>query len=316
MGGTVNNKDSRRLPLPDAKVLFHLLKDNDATSGTSEQKALILRRRFDYILRLSIGGYGSETNFYSEGLKKVLKQMRVPNGLAKEMDQMRHSFNHIMHTDVNVDEKRYRLLLGRMATFVSIVTAQPIPREISEIIPAFSTPKNQRQPKKAIPIVCCIDACAIPDVDSRNSFNHAALLFRENVLSDSRMKGTINFKFVVSRDASISVRDMGNGDPEIIGSNRPKEDSIVLSGKEFTGNPSGILMLLMGGKSLEMTTDENVRFRKIRQSVTLYPIALPTADAGVFGNLDIGQEPIRMREDCFDEFFSWLFDSILIQYIK
>ena len=312
----MNTKGVCRLPLQGAEQLFLLLKDNDNTTGTSEQKALILRRRFDYILRLSVGGFGNESNFYLESLKKVLEQMNATKEEAKEMNHMRMTFNQIMHTDVKIDEKRYRLILGRMASFISLVTARPVPADIKKLLPSFVNQEKRQQQKKAIPIVCCIDANSIPDKESRDSFNQAALQFRKSVLSDARMSGAIDFKFIVAGDDSVSIRDMGNGDPVVFLSKKPKEDAVFLAEKEFKGRPSGLLMLLFGGKELEMTPEENRSFISLRKTINLYPVALPGADEKVFGNLEIGQDVLKMREDCFDEFFSWLFDSILILYIK
>lgn len=309
-------QDACGLPLPDAERLYFLLKENDDTSGTSEQKALVLRRRFDQILRMSLGGFGSESNFYAESLNKVLEQMKATKEEAKEMNQMRQTFNLIMHSDVKVDEKRYRLILGRMASFVSLVTARPIPEDIQMILPSFAKQAGPRQGVTAVPIVCCIDASSIPDEESRDSFNRAAFQFRQSVLSDARMRGRIDFKFIVAREDSVSIRDMGDGAPVEYKSSRPKEEAVFYAEKEILGKPSGFLMLLFGGKALGMTSEENRRFVRLRQSVILYPIALPGADDHVFGNLEIGQDAIKMREDCFDEFFSWLFDSILILYIK
>ena len=315
MAGTVRNS-AGKLPLPDAEQLYLLLKDNDNTSGTSEQKALILRRRFDHILRKSSGGFGNEPNFYVESLKKVLEQMGATPEEVKEMNQMRMTFNHIMHTDVAVDEKRYRLMLGRMATFISIVTAKPIPIDIKQMLPSFDKQAKEGSQKAVVPIVCCIDATSIPDTDARDSFNQAALQFRQSVLSDARMKGAIDFKFIVARNDSVSIRDMGEGAPVTILSRRPKEEAVCMAEKEFKENPNGLLMLLFGGEALTMTQEENRGFLCLRRTVTLYPIALPGADGEVFGNLPVGQDVIKMREDSFDEFFSWLFDSILIRYIK
>ena len=309
-------KNSVALPLANAAFFYSQLTENDQTMGTSEQKALVLRRRFDYILRMSSGTFDKESSFYKKGLEFILKSLNVPRKQTKEMQSMRLTFNQIMHEDIEIDEKLYKLMLGRMATFVSIVTAQPIPGFVKEVLPSFTKKSSKTTALPTIPVYCCIDACSILESTSRDVFNKMALDFRNRVLSDNRINRAVDFKFVVAREQAFSIRDMGNGAPELIKAVRPKEEALAYAAKGLAGKQNGLFMILYGGSPLNMQEAEKASFNHISGNVKLFPIALPGADEKMIGNLELHQRVVRMREDRFDEFFSWLYDSILVMCLK
>ena len=319
MGRTVvktTPKSSVKLPLANSAFYFSQLIENDQTTGTSEQKALVLRRRFDHILRQSSGAFDKDSSFYKNGLAFILKSRSVSRKQSREMQSMRLTFNQFMHEDVDIDEKLYKLMLGRMATFVSIVTAEPIPVFVQEALPSFTKNSSKKIANPTIPVYCCIDACSILESTSRDAFNKMALAFRNRVLSDNRINRIVDFKFVVAREQAFSIRDMGDGAPKLVKALRPKEEALAYAAQGLAGKQNGLFMILYGGSPLNMGVDENASFNRIPGNVKLFPIALPGADERMIGNLELQQRVVRMREDRFDEFFSWLYDSILVMCLK
>lgn len=310
-----STKSSVNLPLANADFYYSQLIENDHTMGTSEQKALVLRRRFDYILRMSTGTFEKDSSFYKNALSSVLKSLNVSRKKTNEMQCMRLTFNQFMHEDVDIDDKIYKLMLDRMATFVSIVTAQPIPDLVRGMLPSF-TRTSKKTSDTIIPIYCCIDACSVLESTSKDSFNKKAQAFRRRVLHDSRINKIVDFKFVVAREKTFSIRDMGNEAPILVNASRPKEEALAYAAKELKGKKKALFMILYGGQQLNMNTDEIALFHELNKYVKLYPIALPGADSTMIGNLVLQQKVIKMREDRFDEFFSWLFDSILVMCLK
>lgn len=319
MGSTslkVSTKSDVNLPLANADFYYSQLIENDHTTGTSEQKALVLRRRFDNILRMSTGTFEKDSSFYKNALSLVLKSLNVSRKQSKEMQSMRLTFNQFMHEDVDIDDKIYKLMLDRMATFVSIVTAQPIPDFVRGALPSYTKRSSKKTSDPSIPVYCCIDACSILESTSKDSFNKMARAFRSRVLHDRRINKIVDFKFVVAREKAFHIRDMGDEAPILVNSIRPKEEALAYAAKELKGKKKALFMILYGGQHLHMNTDEIALFHDLNKYVKLYPIVLPGADATMIGNLVLQQKVITMREDRFDEFFSWLYDSILVMCLK
>ena len=106
-----------KIPLPDADQYYDLLIQNEKTKGTYEQKMLVLRRRFDRILRDVTGPFSSSSSFYKDSMATIKGELGISDEKWAEFDKMKDSFNTLMHRDVSVGKGRYMLCLQRMAPF-------------------------------------------------------------------------------------------------------------------------------------------------------------------------------------------------------
>ena len=181
-----------KIPLPDADQYYDLLIQNEKTKGTYEQKMLVLRRRFDRILRDVTGPFSSSSSFYKDSMATIKGELGISDEKWAEFDKMKDSFNTLMHRDVSVGKGRYMLCLQRMAGFVCLLTKVEIPLELCGIFEK----KNKIATKGKIPVFCCISSDSIIEKENRDLFNNAAFRFRNELLSDSRIKDRIKFTFL------------------------------------------------------------------------------------------------------------------------
>ena len=258
------------IPLPDADQYYDLLLQNDKTEGTNEQKMLVLRRRFDRILRDVTGPFQPSSNFYKESMEAI----------------------------------------KRMTKFVSLLTKVEIPLELSSIIEK----KKVIATKGKIPVFCCISSTSIIEKENRDQFNNAALKFRNELLSDSRIKDRIKFTFLVTTDEGIVVRDMsdrpaGNPTP----TKTPREHALLFAAQELSNQNDGMMILLYGGKKLQLSDNIVSTIKQLNSSIQVYPISLDQENL-TFEDFPFEGQFYQMIPGCYEEFFNWLYDTLVLLY--
>ena len=197
-----------KLPLSNPEGFFQLLISNHNTLGTDEQKMLVLRRRFDYLLRQATGPFAPKESFYIEGMKRIQSALgnKAIEDDWKEFDRMRKSFNMVMHDDVEVDSLKYLCCLKRMAMFVSTITDSPIPISIKACYSGLRSTHSKHKNGSLIPVFCCIDRIAIKEKEEREIFNQAARQFRLDIISNTTLSKRICFKLIWDRNADDALR--------------------------------------------------------------------------------------------------------------
>lgn len=298
------------IPLPDADQYYDLLLQNDKTEGTNEQKMLVLRRRFDRILRDVTGPFQPSSNFYKESMEAIKNELGISDVDWKEYARMKDSFNFLMHGDVEVTKKRYMQSLQRMTKFVSLLTKVEIPLELSSIIEK----KKVIATKGKIPVFCCLSSTSIIEKENRDQFNNAALKFRNELLSDSRIKDRIKFTFLVTTDEGIVVRDMsdrpaGNPTP----TKTPREHALLFAAQELSNQNDGMMILLYGGKKLQLSDNIVSTIKQLNSSIQVYPISLDQENL-TFEDFPFEGQFYQMIPGCYEEFFNWLYDTLVLLY--
>ena len=305
-----------KLPLSNPEGFFQLLISNHNTLGTDEQKMLVLRRRFDYLLRQATGPFAPKESFYIEGMKRIQSALgnKAIEDDWKEFDRMRKSFNMVMHDDVEVDSLKYLCCLKRMAMFVSTITDSPIPISIKACYSGLRSTHSKHKNGSLIPVFCCIDRIAIKEKEEREIFNQAARQFRLDIISNTTLSKRICFKFIVSDKRTFEVRDLTDKPIEIIAeTSSPREESMIYALNALNESGIGMLMTLFGGASLISSYELTKTYNALKKAVKVYPIVLASQE-DPYSNLKLTQRVLPMQPDCYEEFFSWLYDSIVLYY--
>jgi len=298
------------IPLPDADQYYDLLLQNDKTEGTNEQKMLVLRRRFDRILRDTTGPFQSSSSFYKDSMEAIKSELGVSDNDWEEYGRMMHAFNYLMHGDGEITKNRYILSLQRMAKFVSLLTKVEIPLELCSIYEK----KKKTATKGKIPVFCCISSASIIEKENRDLFNNAALRFRNELLSDSRIKDRIKFTFLVTTNEGIVVRDMsdrpvGNPTP----TKTPREHALLFAAQELSNQNDGMMILLYGGKKLQLSDNIVSTIKQLNSSIQVYPISLDQENL-TFEDFPFEGQFYQMIPGCYEEFFNWLYDTLVLLY--
>lgn len=298
------------IPLPNADQYYDLLLQNDKTKGTDEQKMLVLRRRFDRILRDVTGPFSSSSSFYKDSMEAIKGVLGVSDERWAEYDKMKDSFNFLMHGDTIVTKERYLQSLQRMADFVCLLTEVDIPVELAGIIGKKKGVANIGK----VPVFCCISSTSIIEQENRDLFNFAASKFRNELLSDKRLKDRIKFTFLVTTEEGIVVRTMFNcptGDATL--TKTPREDALLFAAHELSNNKEGMIILLYGGEKLQLSANAISAIKGLNTSIRIYPISLDQENLAFEGFPYEGQF-YQMIPGCYEEFFNWLYDSLILLY--
>lgn len=298
------------IPLPNADQYYDLLLQNDKTEGTNEQKMLVLRRRFDRILRDTTGPFQSSSSFYKDSMEAIKSELGVSDTDWKEYGRMMTAFNFLMHGDGEINKQRYMQSLQRMANFVSLLTKKEIPLELCNIIKK----KKEDVASRKIPVFCCISSTSIIEKENRDQFNNAASKFRNELFSDSRIKDRIRFTFMVTNDEGFIVRDMsdrpvGDATP----TKTPREDALLYAVKKLSNKKEGMMFLLYGGNKLQLSEDDISVIKKLNSSIHIYPISLDQ-EKMTFEDFPYEGQFYQMIPGCYEEFFNWLFDTLVLLY--
>ena len=310
MGGSVSMK-KLNLPLAAPERFYQLLKDNHATKGTDEQKMLALRRRFDYILRQVLGDFDKKDRFYFEGLNCIKKALggKAIEKEWREFDNMRNEFNILMHQDVTVNNRRYLFCLKRMASFISTLTDSPVPRSINELYSGLSNLCSKDYSK--FPVICCIDRMAITSSEERKAFNDAANSFKSDILGNDSLCQRVSFSFIVADNNSFYFRDLSdNPINKKVTTDYPREEAALYAIDKMCESKSGILIIMYGGSVLSKTDSLEKSLSGLSGNVDVYPIVL-ASHSNPYSRLSIISKSLQMRPDSYEEFFSWLYGSIL-----
>lgn len=298
------------IPLPDADHYFSQLLDNEKTKGTNEQKMLVLRRRFDRILRDVTGPFSNTTNFYSHCMDIIKSTLNISEERWSEFARMKDSFNFLMHGDAEVTKKRYLQGLNRLANFVSILTNTEVPTELRKIV---GTQKDSVKDNK-VPVICCISSTSITKDEKKAQFNIAASKFRQELLQDKRINEKIIFTFLVTTEEGIVVRDMSDRPAEkATPTKTPRETALSFAAQELSNQTDGMLIILYGGKELVLSNDIIRNINKLSSSIHIYPISLDQ-DNMTFRNFPYNGQFYQMIPGCYEEFFNWLYDSLILLY--
>jgi hypothetical protein len=298
------------IPLPNADHYYDLLIQNEKTDGTNEQKMLVLRRRFDRILRDVTGPFSNSPSFYTNSMDAIKTELGVPDDDWAEYKRMKDSFNFLMHGDGIVTKKRYLQSLNRMSNFINLLTKVGIPSDLCAII---GKKEESPSPEKTS-VFCCISSTSIPKKEDRDQFNAAASKFRNELLSDKRIKNKIRFTFLVTNEQGIIVRDMsdrpvGNVTP----TKTPRETALLFATQELTNHKDGMLILLYGGNKLQLSDNIVRAIKGLNTSIQVYPISLGHENSPFEGFPYDGQI-YQMIPGCYEEFFNWLYDSLILLY--
>ena len=298
------------IPLPNADHYYDLLIQNEKTEGTNEQKMLVLRRRFDRILRDVTGPFSNSSNFYTNSMDIIKAELGVSDDDWAEFKRMKDSFNYLMHGDGLVSKKRYLQSLNRMSNFVCLLSKVGIPSELRAIIGE----KKESTSQKKTSVFCCISSTFISQQEDRDQFNSAASKFRNELLSDKRIKDKIKFTFLVTNEQGIIVRDMsdrpvGNVTP----TKTPRETALLFATQELTNHKDGMLILLYGGNKLQLSDNIVSAIKGLNTSIQVYPISLDHENSPFEGFPYDGQI-YQMIPGCYEEFFNWLYDSLILLY--
>ena len=298
------------IPLPNAYHYYDLLIENERTNGTNEQKMLVLRRRFDRVLRDVTGPFVHSSSFYTNSMEAIKKRLGISDVDWAEYARMKDAFNFLMHGDVDVTKKRYIQSLNRMANFVSVLTNTEIPLELRMIIGE----KKENIPNKKIPVFCCISSTSITKKEDRDQFNLSALGFRNELLSDIRIKDKIRFTFLVTNDQGIIFRDMSDRPASnTIPTNTPRETALLFAAQELSNQKDGMIILLYGGSKLILSKDVDRIIKGLNSSIHIYPISLDQ-EFSTFEGFPYEGQFYQMIPGCYEEFFNWLYDSLILLY--
>lgn len=307
-----------KLPLSNPEGYFQLLISNHNTLGTDEQKMLVLRRRFDYLLRQATGPFAPKESFYVEGMKKIQSALgnKAIEDDWKEFDRMRKSFNMVMHDDVEVDSLKYLCCLKRMAMFISTLTNSPIPTGIKSCYSGLRSHHRKQEIGSLIPVFCCIDRTSIKESVERDMFNQAARQFRSDIIHNTKLSKRISFKFIVSDTHTFEVRDLSDKPIEIVAeTSSPREESMIYALNGLNESGIGMLMTLFGGEPISTSNKLTKAYNALKKTVRVYPIVLASQE-NPYSNLMLSQRVLQMQPDCYEEFFSWLYDSIVLYYSR
>jgi hypothetical protein len=298
------------IPLPHADHYYGQLLQNEKTKGTNEQKMLVLRRRFDRILRDVTGPFSHSSSFYTNSMEAIKEELEMSDADWAEYARMKDSFNFLMHGDVDITQRRYMQSLNRMSNFIKILTKSEIPTELCSIIGA----KKESLPCIKIPVFCCISSTSITEKENRDQFNIAASRFRNDVLIDKRINEKIRFTFLVTTEEGIIVRDMsdrpvGTATP----TKTPRETALLFAAQELSNQKEGMLILLYGGNKLHLSENIISAVKKLNPTIHIYPISLDQDDL-TFRDFPYKGQFYQMIPGCYEEFFNWLYDSLILLY--
>ena len=300
-----------KIPLSNAGYYYDLLLQNERTNGTNEQKMLVLRRRFDRILRDVTGPFAHSTSFYSSSMDAIKRELDISDTNWTEYMRMKDSFNYLMHGDVDVSKSRYLQSLLRMANFVSLLSNEEIPLALNEVI---GKKKKINIKETRIPVFCCISSTSITEKENRDQFNIAALKFRNELLSDIRIKNRIRFTFLVASEDGIVVRDMSDKPvSKATPTKTPRETALHFAAQELSRQENGMIILLYGGEKMKLNEGTIKSIKNLNPSIQIYPISLDQKNTTFTGFPYKGQV-YQMIPGCYEEFFNWLYDSLILLY--
>lgn len=310
--GRIISMNKLNLPLQTPDKFYQLLLDNHVTKGTDEQKMLALRRRFDYLLRQVLGGFGKKDSFYYEGLNSIKKALgsKANETEWREFQNMRNEFNLLMHQDVDIDNQRYLLSLKRMASFVRMLTDTPIPPSICELL--SDLPGFRGKVVKRFQVFCCIDRMAFTKYEERDAFNNAARSFKSDILGNDSLCQRVSFSFIVADNDSVYTRDLSDGPQKaLFNTDYPREEATLYAIEKLRESRSGILIMMYGGTDLLKSESLEKSFSSLTNNVDVYPLVLASR-TNPYSRLSLFSKSLRMLPDCYDEFFSWLYGSLVL----
>ena len=298
------------IPLRDANHYYGQLLQNEKTKGTNEQKMLVLRRRFDRILREVTGPFSHSSSFYTNSMEAIKGELGISDTEWAEYARMKDSFNFLMHGDVEVTKKRYLQSLQRLSNFVCLLTNVEIPLELCNILGT----RKKIATNETVPVFCCISSTSISEKENRDLFNYAASKFRNELLADKRIKDKVKFTFLVTTEDGIIVRTMsdspvGNATP----TKTPRETALLFAAQELSNKKEGMMILLYGGKGLKLSDNIIGAIKRLNSSIQIYPISLDQ-DNLTFEDFPYKGQFYQMIPGCYEEFFNWLYDSLILLY--
>jgi hypothetical protein len=298
------------IPLPHADHYYGQLLQNEKTKGTNEQKMLVLRRRFDRILRDVTGPFSHSSSFYTNSMEAIKDELEMSDADWAEYSRMKDSFNFLMHGDVDITKSRYLQSLNRMSNFVRILTKSEIPPELCSIIGA----QKESLPNLKIPVFCCISSTSITEKENRDQFNIAASRFRNDVLLDKRINEKIRFTFLVTTEEGIIVRDMSDRPVGTVTPTKtPRETALLFAAQELSNQKEGMMILLYGGKKMHLSENIISTVKQLNPTIHIYPISLDQDDM-TFRDFPYEGQFYQMIPGCYEEFFNWLYDSLILLY--
>ncbi|WP_455066112.1 hypothetical protein [Prevotella melaninogenica] len=314
------------------------------SGGTCEQCVLVLRARFDRILEeLSIKDFDSQ-NVYVEKLQQVFSALpnRFTEEKKKECHALRRYLNGVQHSTFEPDESQYKLSVKRLCELIRLCSEEEIPLDLKKIWigqehnsekckkDVASTLKKENSKGKAdkieLPFVLCIDCLFIEKEEKKRlQFNNALRNLISKIADDEL---DVNLRLILIGNNKIKYIDTKIGETSVYNYQRVCEDVIVNAIdnscdffksrlKYYNDNnytiykPSGLAIFMLSAGVSGLVTKKQETLLLEQQEVQVIPVGLTSGmDLEALSNLSQKNAAVVLKEDKFEMFFNWMFESL------
>jgi hypothetical protein len=107
----------------------------------------------------------------------------------------------------------------------------------------------------------------------------------------------------------MSDRPVGTATP----TKTPRETALLFAAQELSNQKEGMLILLYGGNKLHLSENIISAVKKLNPTIHIYPISLDQDDL-TFRDFPYKGQFYQMIPGCYEEFFNWLYDSLILLY--
>jgi uncharacterized protein YegL len=314
------------------------------SGGTCEQRVLVLRARFDRILEeLSIKDFDSQSA-YVEKLQQVFTALpnRFTEEKKKECHALRRYLNGVQHSTFEADESQYKLSVKRLCELIKLCSEEEVPlylkniwknqecktenKKRKDVSNGKKVKVNNVTGKKELPFVLCVDCSIIEnEVEKRKQFNDALRNLISKIADDELdinlrliLIGRNKIKYIVTKTGEASFYNYPNVCEDIIVNAIDNSCDFIKSRLKFYNDnnykiykPSGLAVFMLSATVVRLISKTQKTLSLEQQEVQIIPVGLTSGmDIEPLSNLSQNNTAVILKEDKFEMFFNWIYESL------